>query len=84
MEYQKLRGKRNEKLTALTLTASILASAGLVPTSSFAASNELPYLNEIKKLQPDVSTEELISDIIEVAKNTGNTKEALAEQIYKN
>ncbi|MGR5999243.1 YiiX/YebB-like N1pC/P60 family cysteine hydrolase [Bacillus cereus] len=72
-----------KKLTALTLTASILASAGLVPTSSFAASNELPYLNEIKKLQPDVSTEELISDIIEVAKNTGNTKEALAEQIYK-
>ena len=41
-----------KKLTALTLTAS----------------NELPYLNEIKKLQPDVSTEELISDIIEVAK----------------
>ncbi|MBG9716009.1 YiiX/YebB-like N1pC/P60 family cysteine hydrolase [Bacillus cereus] len=72
-----------KKLTALTLTASILASAGLVPTSSFAASNELPYLNEIKKLQPDVSTEELLSSIIEVAKNTGNTKEALAEQIYK-
>ena len=67
-----------KKLTALTLTASILASAGLVPTSSFAASNELPYLNEIKKLQPDVSTEELISDIIEVAKKYGQYKRSFS------
>ena len=35
------------------------------------------------KMQPDVSTQELISSINELANNTGNTKEAVSEQIYK-
>lgn len=34
-------------------------------------------------MQPDVSTQELISSINELANNTGNTKEAVSEQIYK-
>ncbi len=72
-----------KKLHALTLTIGLLASTVIVPTASLAKSDDLPYLNEIKKMQPDVSTQELISSINELANNTGNTKEAVSEQIYK-
>lgn len=72
-----------KKLHALTLTMGLLASTVIVPTASLAKSDDLPYLNKIKKMQPDVSTQELISSINELANNTGNTKEAVSEQIYK-
>ncbi|MBY0596507.1 hypothetical protein [Bacillus bingmayongensis] len=72
-----------KKLHALALTMGLMTSAVVVPTATFAESDDLPYLNEIKKMQPDLSTSELISSINEMAKNTGNTKEAITKQIYK-
>ena len=41
-----------EKLHALTLTMGLLASTVIVPTASLAKSDDLPYLNEIKKCSP--------------------------------
>ncbi|MDT3498707.1 hypothetical protein NLU03_31730 [Bacillus toyonensis] len=72
-----------KKIHALTLTIGLISSAMVVPTATFAGSEELPHLNEIKKMQPDLSTSELLSSIDEMAKNTGNTKDAIAKQIYK-
>ncbi|MBK5431785.1 hypothetical protein ACFVWC_17940 [Bacillus mycoides] len=72
-----------KKIHALTLTIGLITLAMAVPTATFAGSEELPHLSEIKKMQPDLSTSELLSSIDEMAKNTGNTKDAIAEQIYK-
>ncbi|UOY92418.1 hypothetical protein MUG87_18670 [Ectobacillus sp. JY-23] len=72
-----------KKLRALALTVGVVTSVAALPTSSLAASNNLPYINEIKKLQPGVSQAELISSINEIAKNTGNTKEQIAKQILQ-
>ena len=41
-----------KKLHALTLTIGLLTSTVIVPTASLAKSDDLPYLNEIKKCSP--------------------------------
>lgn len=72
-----------KKLHALALTMGLMISVAVVPTATSAENKNLPYLNEIKKMQPDLSTSEIISSINEMAKNTGNTNEAIAKQIFK-
>lgn len=62
---------------ALSVTAMLLFS------TSFASANSYSYLDEILSLQPDVSSEEMMSSVREIAKNTGETEEQILEQIYK-
>lgn len=67
------------------LLSSILA-VGLVVSSVpsvFAASDDVPYLNDILQMQPDVTSEELLADVESIAKETGNSQEEILEQIYK-
>ncbi|MCM3240297.1 hypothetical protein M3589_21755 [Heyndrickxia oleronia] len=67
------------------LLSSILA-AGLVVSSVpsvFAASDDVPYLNDILQMQPDVTSDELLADVESIAKETGNSQEEILEQIYK-
>ncbi|MFD3449510.1 hypothetical protein ACFDTO_33565 [Microbacteriaceae bacterium 4G12] len=72
-----------KKLRTLVLTIGLMTSAAAVPTVTFAGSEEVPYLNEIKKLQPDVSTSELLSSIDAISKNTGSAKADVSKQILK-
>ena len=67
------------------LLSSILA-VGLVVSSVpsvFAASDDIPYLNDILQMQPDVTSDELLADVESIAKETGNSQEEILEQIYK-
>ncbi|MFB7140080.1 YiiX/YebB-like N1pC/P60 family cysteine hydrolase [Gottfriedia sp. NPDC056225] len=49
---------------------------------SYANTNDLPYVNEILALQPDVTEKELLKDVESISKNTGDTKEAILEQLF--
>ncbi|MER2263049.1 MAG: hypothetical protein ABS934_13640 [Psychrobacillus sp.] len=65
--------------------AALSLSAMLLVSTSFtgASANSYSYLDEISSLQPDVSTEEMMASVQEIAKNTGETEEQILEQIYK-
>ena len=65
--------------------AALSLSALLLVSTSFtnASANSNSYLDEISTLQPDVSTEEMMSSVKEIAKNTGETEQQILEQIYK-
>ncbi len=61
-------------------------AVGLVVSSVpsvFAASDDIPYLNDILQMQPDVTSDELLADVESIAKETGNSQEEILEQIYK-
>ncbi|OOE14829.1 hypothetical protein [Fictibacillus arsenicus] len=51
--------------------------------SAFAQNHNLTYADEILQMQPDLTNEELLSSVRSIAKNTGDTEEALFKQIYK-
>jgi uncharacterized protein YycO len=66
------------------VVSSVLAfclAAFSVP-SAFAL-NDTSYVDEILQMQPDLTSEELLSSVQTIAKNTGDTEEALVKQIYK-
>ncbi|PKR83261.1 YiiX/YebB-like N1pC/P60 family cysteine hydrolase [Heyndrickxia camelliae] len=52
-------------------------------SSTFAAIDQLPYLSDILQMQPDVSEQELLSNVEAIAKETGKSKEEIVAQIYK-
>lgn len=72
-----------KKLLLSSILATGLITSSFLSVNVFAESEELPYLNEVLKMQPDVTSEELLSDIDSIVKETGETKEAILEQIYK-
>lgn len=45
--------------------------------------NPYPYVSDILALQPDVSMEDLLADVKAIAENTGDTENAVLQQIYK-
>ncbi|QKE73085.1 hypothetical protein HPK19_09830 [Arthrobacter citreus] len=49
---------------------------------SYANTNDLPYVNEILALQPNVTEKELLKDVESISKNSGDTKEAILEQLF--
>ncbi|MGG2026802.1 YiiX/YebB-like N1pC/P60 family cysteine hydrolase [Gottfriedia sp. S16(2024)] len=61
------------------LSASLVLS--ITPTS-YASSNDLPYVKEILVLQPDVTEKELLKDVESISKNTGDTQEAILKQLF--
>jgi uncharacterized protein YycO len=62
------------------LSASLVLS---ITPISYANTNNLPYVNEILALQPNVSEKELLKDVESISKNTGDTQEAILEQLFK-
>lgn len=73
----KYKGVLSMKKTilALSLTTTMLFSqAGSADASS--------SLNEILKLQPDISKRELLQDVRIIASNTGQSEQSIIEQIY--
>lgn len=68
-----------KSFAALSFTAMLLASTSF----SGASANSFSYVDEILTLQPDVSSNELMSSVEEIAKNTGETEQQILEQIYK-
>ncbi|KZE63812.1 hypothetical protein AWM68_11900 [Fictibacillus phosphorivorans] len=67
------------------LLCSVLAfclAAFSVP-SAFAQNHTISYKDEILQMQPDLTSQELLSTVRSIAKNTGDTEEALLKQIYK-
>ncbi|MQR94081.1 hypothetical protein [Fictibacillus phosphorivorans] len=66
------------------LVTSVLAfclAAFSVP-SAFAQ-DHISYKKEILRMQPDLTSAELLSSVRSIAKNTGNTEDALLQQIYE-
>ncbi|XRG79681.1 hypothetical protein V5E38_05000 [Rossellomorea sp. GAMAL-10_SWC] len=61
------------------LSASLILSATPI---SYASTNDLPYVKEILVLQPNVSEKELLKDVESISKNTGDTSEAILEQLF--
>ncbi|MEH7349877.1 hypothetical protein [Gottfriedia acidiceleris] len=60
------------------LSASLVLSA----TPISYANTDLPYVKEILVLQPDVTEKELLKDVESISKNTGDTQEAILEQLF--
>ncbi|WP_432354385.1 YiiX/YebB-like N1pC/P60 family cysteine hydrolase [Sporosarcina sp. A2] len=62
-------------ILALTLTTTMLFSqAGIVSANS--------GVDEILKLQPDISEQELLQDVRMIASNTGQSEQSILDQIY--
>ncbi|KQL39493.1 hypothetical protein AN960_11135 [Bacillus sp. FJAT-25509] len=60
-------------------------SASLVLTAtpiSYANTNDLPYVNEILEMQPNVTEKELLNDVKSITKKTGDKKEVILEQLF--
>ncbi|MCM3720103.1 hypothetical protein [Fictibacillus phosphorivorans] len=51
--------------------------------SAFAQSHSSSYTDEILQMQPDLKKEDLLSSVRSIAKNTGDTEEAVLKQIVK-
>ncbi|QUG43131.1 hypothetical protein KD050_07830 [Psychrobacillus sp. INOP01] len=68
------------KFIILSLTVLFLFGAG---TFTSASENSSSYLYDILILQPDVTSQELLSSIQEVSNNTGESENQILEHIYK-
>jgi uncharacterized protein YycO len=66
---------------ASVLSASLVIS--FAPSSFAATYNDLPYVNEILQMQPEITSKELLKDVKSITKNTGDSQEAILEQLYK-
>ncbi|MFJ5565965.1 YiiX/YebB-like N1pC/P60 family cysteine hydrolase [Lysinibacillus xylanilyticus] len=62
-------------ILALSLTTTMLFSQASI-------TNAESYVDDILKLQPDVSKEELLQDVQMIASNTGQSEQVILEQIY--
>lgn len=69
-----------KQLLSTILAVGLLSSS--VP-SVFAAEKDMPYVNDILQMQPELSSSELLSNVNAIAKNTGDTKEAVLKQIHR-
>ncbi|WP_110113500.1 YiiX/YebB-like N1pC/P60 family cysteine hydrolase [Bacillus sp. CGMCC 1.16541] len=69
-----------KSIVSLSVAASLL-----VGSASFAsaAEKQTPYLNEILELQPDLTSEELLSSLETYSQNTGISTEKLLKDVYK-
>jgi uncharacterized protein YycO len=78
MKKQMLTG-----ILALGLVISTAPSAFAKGDGEFKFKGEqVPYLNEIVELQPDVSADDLLVDVEALAENMGVSKEEILEQMY--
>lgn len=69
-------------ILALSLTTTMLfSSAGSVSANSSLTSTNTG-LSGILKLQPDISKQELLSDVQTIAANTGQSEQSVIDQIY--
>ncbi|KMY28992.1 hypothetical protein ACZ11_17845 [Lysinibacillus xylanilyticus] len=62
-------------ILALSLTTAMLFSQASI-------TNAESYVDDILKLQPDISEEELLQDVQMIASNTGQSEQVILEQIY--
>ncbi|MDW0108892.1 hypothetical protein [Sporosarcina aquimarina] len=69
-------------ILALSLTTTMLFSSAASVSANSSLTSTTTGLNEISKLQPDISKQELLSDVRTIAANTGQSEQSILEQIY--
>ncbi|WP_147196706.1 YiiX/YebB-like N1pC/P60 family cysteine hydrolase [Rummeliibacillus stabekisii] len=68
-----------------TVSTMALAFGVLFGSNSFASAAETDnsYFDKVLSMQPDVTSEELLSSVNEISINTGESKDAIFEKIYQ-
>ncbi|MBM7702435.1 YiiX/YebB-like N1pC/P60 family cysteine hydrolase [Metabacillus iocasae] len=71
-----------KSIVSLSVAASLLLGSASFASAS-TSEDSVPYLKEILELQPDVTSEELLSSIETYSQNTGIPTKKLLKEVYK-